>query len=325
MSDEIVVSLVVPVRNEEQHIGACLRSVANQTFPASSTEVILVDGQSDDRTLELAEQHASEIPHFRILSNQARDLPNALNIGVRGAVGRYIGYVHGHSILPRDYVARVVQVLEERGAWSVGGRIVRRTDGPMHRAIALAVGSPIGVGDSSHNFSTMGGWAETAFPGFWRREVFDRVGLFDPSMVSNEDNELSLRIRRAGGGIWYEPSIAVEYVPRSTLGGLFHQYRAYGLGKMRLLRKYRGGLRWRHVIPAAWVGGLCVGAVVAVLVPDAALVWAGAIAVYVAVIVATSVRLAAKDAQWWRIALALGVVHLGYGLGTWQGVFTWRR
>lgn len=319
------VTLVIPVRNEAAHIQACLASVREQSYPAERLEIIVVDGASTDATSSLARDAAAADARIRVLDNPTRTMPTGLNIGIREASGHLIGVVSGHSVLAPDYVERAVDAMEATQAWSVGGRIVRRTHGPMHRAIAIATSSPVGVGDSTHNYGTEAGWVETVFPGFWRRQTFDRVGTFDPAMVANEDNELSYRIRRAGGGIWYDPAITVEYVPRSTIGGLFHQYRRYALGKVRVFRKHRGGLRWRHLVPAAWLAFLVAGGVLAVFEPATWLIWAAGVAAYLVAVLVSSARLAERGVAWWRVALALVTLHIAYGIGTWQGVLTWRR
>jgi succinoglycan biosynthesis protein ExoA len=313
----------VPVRNEERHIAACLEGISGQTYPADRLDVIVVDGDSDDRTVEIVRELAAVDPRIKIMSNPSRSMPAGLNLGIQQATGEYVGVVSGHSTLPPDYVERAVRASEATDAWSVGGRIVRRADTPMQRAIAIATASRIGVGDSAHNYSVEGGWVETVFPGFWRRELFDRIGLFDPTMIANEDNELSLRIRKAGGRIWFDPAIGVEYVPRSSLGDLFRQYRRYGLGKMRVLHKHRGGLRWRHFVPAALVAFLVVGAALAPLVPIAAALWIIGLALYALAIALAGIRLARSDTPWWSISAALVTLHVAYGLGTWQGLATW--
>ena len=236
------VSLVLPIRNEEAHIAACFEGIREQTYPADLLELIVVDGESTDRTMAIVAKEAAGNSRVRLIPNPARTAPAGLNLGIEAATGEYVGVVSGHSVLSPDYVARALRASIATGAWSVGGTIVRRAESPMQRAIGLATSSRIGVGDSMHNYAARAGWVETVFPGFWRRELFDRVGQFDPAMIANEDNEFSLRIRKAGGRIWYDPEIRVEYVPRATLDGLFHQYRLYGLGKVRVLRKHGGGL-----------------------------------------------------------------------------------
>ena len=320
------VSLIIPVRNEAEHIERCLESVRSQTYPAELIEVIVVDGDSTDETRAIVRRVADHDPRIRLLDNPKRSGPHGLNIGLAAATGRYIGYIVGHSRIPPDYVLRVTETLEQTGAWCVGVRIVRIASTPMQRAIAVATASRIGVGDSRHNYSGHAGWAETAFPGFWPREVFDRVGPIDPAMVANEDNELSHRIRRAGGGVWYEPSIGVVYVPRASLGALFDQYRRYALGKVLVMRKHRGGLRWRHLIPPAWVAFLSGGVAVSVLWPPFVWAWLTGIATYVAAVAIASIRLQmASGVGWHLIAAALATLHAAYGLGVWQGILGWRR
>jgi len=314
------VSLVVAIRNEAAHIARCLDSMSRQDYPAHLLEIIVVDGDSTDETVELARRAAERDPRIQLLRNPQREMPYALNIGIEAATGAYIGSVIGHATIPSDYVRRAVEAMERTGAWAVGGRYVRKGATPTQRAIAIATSSPIGVGDSSHNYATTAGWAETAFPGFWRREVFDRVGPFDPHMLVNEDNELAYRIRKAGGGLWYEPEIAVAYVSRPTLRALFHQYRRYAVGKVRVLRKHRGGLRWRHLVPAVWVAALVIGGALAPFIPLVRLPWAAAVGLYAAVVVVAGMRLREPGVEWWRIAGALVTLHVAYGIGTWQGV-----
>lgn len=320
-----LVTLIVPIRNERHHIRACLESIRSQTYPPHRLECLVVDGQSDDGTVDIVRRLMAEDARIALLENPLRTMPHGLNNGIQAARGSLIGVVSGHSVLPDTYVAELVDRLQSTGAWSVGGRIVRTATGPLHQAIARATGSRLGVGDSRHNYADRAQWVETAFPGFWRREVFDRVGAFDPAMTANEDNELSYRIRAAGGRIWYDPSIAVEYVPRGTLGGLFHQYRAYACGKVRVYRKHRGGLGWRHLVPGTWVAVLFLGVVTAPFAWLAAAGLALAVTTYVIVVSVVSLRLSGGGTSAWMVALALATMHLGYGIGTWQGLADWVR
>ena len=318
------VSLVVPVRNEAAFIEACLHGIQVQTYPADLLQVIVVDGQSTDATASIVARIAADDGRIRLIDNPDRAMPQGLNRGIQASTGDLVGVVSGHSVLPPNYVELAAADLRRTGASSVGGRIVRTATAPMHRAIAAATGSPIGVGDSRHNYATNAGWVETVFPGIWPRALFDRIGLFDPAMVANEDNELSLRIRKSGGRVWYDPEIAVEYVPRAELRGLFHQYRRYALGKMRVLRKHRGGLRWRHLVPGAWLAWVIIGGVASAFIPAIAVAWWLTIVGYAVAVLGESIRLHEAGVPWWMVASALFTLHLGYGVGTWQGLLTWR-
>lgn len=321
ISELPTVTLVVPVRNEERHIDACLASLVAQSYPDDRLRIIVVDGDSTDATPARVAAWAAKDARITVLSNPARFMPQGLNIGIWAAASDLVGVIIGHSAVRRDYVQRTVEALARTKAAAVGGRYVRIGVTAWQRAIATATASPVGVGDSRHNYARTGHWAETVFPGMWRRSLFDEIGLFDPAMVVNEDNELSYRIRRAGGRLWYEPSIEIDYVPRGSLRDMFHQYRRYGFGKVRVFRKHPGSVRWRQLVPPAWIAFLLLGAVVAWLAPPSRAAWLTVVALYLIVIVVESLRISRPTSAAWRVAATLVTLHLAYAIGVWQGVF----
>ena len=319
-----IVSLIVPVRNEEQHIGRCLTSVLGQDYPADRLEVIVVDGASADGTRAAVAAIADGRAGWHLLDNPRRALIPGMNFGILSATGEYIGYVNGHSELPSDYVRRMVEIARQHDAWSVGGRIDRVSETPTQAAFAAVMSHPLGVGNSRHNYATTAGLAETVFPGFWPRWVFEHVGLFDEQMVANEDNELSHRIRLAGGLVWYDPSVVIRYHPRASFGASFRQLHGYGSGKVRVWRLHPSALRPRQLVPAAWVALAGVGLLAAALRPVLLPVYAVGIGAYTAVTAVASVRLSGgrlrSAARTWA---AFATVHAGYGIGTWRGLLDW--
>lgn len=315
-----MVSIVIPVRNEANAIRACLESILGQTYPASAVEIIVVDGRSTDRTAEIVSKLERRHPaRLRLLDNPAGTTATGLNVGILASRGEIVGVASGHSVLPAAYIERGVASLVDTGAWAVGGRIRRVSDGATQRAIALATASPFGVGDANHNFETAAGEVEAVFPGLWPRWVFDKVGLFDPTMLSNEDNEFSVRIRKAGGRIWLDPEIVIEYRPRTAYGDLFRQYERYGRGKVRVASKHPGSLRPRHVLPALWVGGVAVGAPLAVASSFVRVPFVAAVAAYVIVLSYGATRIAAGMGVV-RVVIAFMTLHSAYGAGFWHGI-----
>ena len=318
------VSLIVPVRNEEQHIGRCLTSVLGQDYPAELLEVIVVDGASADGTRAAVAAIVGGRAGWRLLDNPRRALIPGMNLGILAATGEYIGYVNGHSELPSDYVRRMVELARHHDAWSVGGRIDRVSETPTQAAFAAVMSHPLGVGDSSHNYATTAGPAETVFPGFWPRWVFERIGLLDERMIANEDNELSHRIRDAGGLVWYDPSVVIRYHPRASFGASFRQLHGYGSGKVRVWRLHPSALRPRQLVPAAWVAFLGIGLAATALRPALLPLYAAGNGIYAAVTGVASVRLSSgrprSAAQTWA---AFATVHAGYGIGTWNGILEW--
>ena len=313
------VTLIVPVRNEAEHIEACLEALSVQDYDRERLEILVADGDSDDETRALVEAMAARDARIRLIENPERTMSHGLNRGIAAASGDLIGVISGHSIVEPDYVSRVVAKLKRTGAWSTGGAIVRVAETPVQRAIAAASGSPIGVGDARHNYGTEAGWTESVFPGIWPRHVFERVGVFDPAMAFNEDNELSLRIRKAGGRVWYDPDVRVRYSPRSSLRGLFTQYRRYARGRVRVFRKHRAGLGWRHFAPPLLVLWIAVAGLAAVVWPSLLPVWLVAIAGYTVVVLAGS-SVAARGANIGLVAVATVTMHVAYGIGMLQGL-----
>lgn len=314
-----LVSMIVPVRNERARIESCVAGLIDQDYPQDRLEVLVVDGMSDDGTESLVLDLADRNPRVRLISNPDRTMPPGLNRGIAAATGEIIGVVSGHSLVPPDYVIRAVMNLKATGAWCVGAGIERMGESATQRAIAAATGSRIGVGDALHNYANSPGWVESAFPGMWPRFVFETIGTFDPAMTYNEDNELSLRIRLAGGRIWYDPAIRVRYWPRESFGGLFTQFRRYARGRIAVYRKHRSGLDWRHFLPPLLVVWVAAGWLLGMVHSTGFLTWGAGLLAYLLVVVIGSVR-AAGGANPLLVMPAVVVMHVAYGVGLLQGL-----
>jgi succinoglycan biosynthesis protein ExoA len=317
--------MVVPVRNEATHIDTCLAALVDQTYPANLVEILVVDGMSTDDTVSRVKRWIERDERVRLIENPARIMPSGLNLAIEASSADVIGVVSGHSTVRRDYIQRVIHTLRRTGAWCVGCGIRRRATTPRQRAIARATSSPIGVGDAVHNYAREAGWVESVFPGMWPRWVFERVGLFDPAMTYNEDNEFSYRIRMAGGRIWYEPSIMVDYVPRGSLRGAFQQYRRYARGRVAVFRKHGGGLGWRHLVPPAWVAWLAVAPVVGLWWSQAWVLLAISVLAYLGIVLAAAARNRVAGDSLPLTVASFAAIHAGYGLGIIQGLIDWIR
>lgn len=250
------VSVVVPVLNDQRRIGACLDSILGQDYGLDRMEVIIVDGMSSDGTREIVQAYAARYPNVRLLDNPRRIVPVAMNIGIRAASGAYIIRVDGHAVLPPNYVTLCVRYLEETGADNVGGTMRAVGEGYLARAIAIATSSPFGVGNSSFHYSDKPQWVDTVYLGAFRRQALERVGLYDESLVRNQDYELNYRIRKTGGRIFYTPEIFAYYYGRNSLRGLWRQYHQYGLWKARVIARYPGSARPRHCAAPLFVATL---------------------------------------------------------------------
>jgi len=102
--ERCLVSIVIPMRNEERYIRACLNSILANDVPHHRYEILVVDGDSTDRSREVVAQMQNEYPQIQLLRNKAGTVPPAMNIGIRAARGKYILRMDAHSEYPSDYI-----------------------------------------------------------------------------------------------------------------------------------------------------------------------------------------------------------------------------
>jgi glycosyltransferase involved in cell wall biosynthesis len=315
------VSVIVPALNERHTLADALQPLLDDPI-GSELEVLVAVGPSTDGTRELVADMAARDPRIRLVDNPERITPAGLNAAIRASRAPIILRMDGHAVPETGYVSTCVRALEASGAWNVGGRIRKVGRTRAARAASAATSSPFGIGGGQrfHTLTTAAD-VDTVWPGCWPRWVFEQIGLFDPEMVQNQDDELNQRILDAGGRIRFDPAIGATYLSRGSWRGLVRQYFRYGMFKVRGFQKRPNLVRPRHLVPAALVA-VVVGGVL--LVPFAPLALVGLAAVAVAWLVAAGVfasRVAvANGATIPYVMLAFACIHAGYGAGMWVGL-----
>lgn len=325
---DLLLSVIVPCRNERCHIDAFCDSVLQQTLPAGwRMEVLIADGDSDDGTRERLAQRCAADPRFVLVENPGRIVSTGLNACIARAQGSVIARLDVHSRFAPDYLAQCIAALERTGADNVGGPWVAQGTGPMGAAIAAAFQCRWVVGGARSRDVQYEGKVDTVYLGCWRRAVFAQHGLFDETLVRNQDDEHNLRLRLGGARIWQSRLIRSTYQPRDSLWHLFHQQRQYGYWRPFVMRKHGQPGSPRQLAPMIFIAAcaLLAGATPWFHAPFVALV-----AAYALYLLAASAA-AAKAAHDWRLLPRLPAViaafHLGYGLGTWRGLWdmAWAR
>jgi GT2 family glycosyltransferase len=240
---------------------------------------------------------------------------------MKQARGEYVIRVDGHTVIAPDYVRCCVEALQATGAHNVGGPMDPVGLTPMGKAIAAAGKSPFAVPSAFH-VSQKAQYTDTVYMGAWPRQVLDSVGYYDSGYAINEDYELNVRIRQAGGQIYLSPDIKCAYYGRQTLGALAKQYYRYGKGKVATLRKHPGSLKIRHLVAPVFVAGLVVGALLSLVFPWARALWLSGILAYLAMALLFSYRIAAKTDRSLlaRLPLVFAAMHLTWGAGFWVGL-----
>lgn len=249
----VTVSVITACRNEIRHVGAFLDSLLAQETGGMEWEAVIADGMSNDGTDKFLAAFAANHPQVRVIENRGLIVSSGLNAAIRATSGGIIVRMDVHTEYAPDYLRRCVETLQATGADNVGGPWVAKGCGYVGEAIAAAFQSPFAVGGGLSHRTTYEGPVDTVYLGCWRREVLLRVGLFDERLVRNQDDELNLRLTRAGCRVWQSPSIRSIYRTRSSIAGLFRQFLQYGFWKVAVVRKHRTPASLRHLAPALFV------------------------------------------------------------------------
>jgi len=324
-------TIVVACRNEKRHMRQFLDSLLAQDLSGMTWEAIIADGMSGDGTREILGEYGARHPQLRSIDNPRRVVSTGLNAAIRAARGAIVIRMDAHTCYAPAYCRRCVSELQRTGADNVGGPARTRAQGTRARAFAAAYHSPFSTGARFHD-ENYEGWIDTVPYGCWRKETLERLGLFDESLVRNQDDELNLRLTRSGGKIWQSPDIVSWYSPRATLPALFLQYFQYGFWKAAVVRKHRLPGSWRHLAPVTFVLAhflLFAAAIVTAAAGAREFAWVSRlwlllILAYAAANVTASVAAARKSG--WAILPYLPAVftvyHFSWGLGFLAG-FRW--
>lgn len=322
------VSVIMPVRNEADFICQSLGAVLGQDYPHDQMEIIIADGMSTDKTLELiAELKASTRIPIKIVDNPEQIAPTGLNRAIRAAKGDIIVRVDGHCEIDTDYVTNCVKHLQAGKAEGVGGPIETVGENLRARAIAAAMSSKFGVGGSAFRcINDREMYVDTvAFPGY-TREVLERAGEFNSELVRNQDDEFNYRIRKLGGRILLAPDIRSRYYSRSTFRSLWRQYFQYGTWKIRVLQLHPKQMSLRQFVPFVFV--LTIAFLVVASVFTGFGRWGLAIlfTIYFAACIAAAFR-SIKEIGLAGVPLlfiCFPILHFSYGTGFMYGLFIFR-
>lgn len=322
--DELV-TVVIPVRNESANIETSVRSVLDQTY--RNLQVVVVDGDSDDDTQAIVKRMIGEDGRLELLVNPDRIVPTALNIALDAARGRWMVRNDGHSTLRPDYVETAVALLRS-GPWGgVGGRknAVART--AAGEAVAAALNSPFGVGNSLYHFSDVEQTVDHIPFGAYPVSVLRELGGWDEQMVTNQDYELDYRLRAAGYELLFDPDLQIDWFCPQSIKGFYRQYRRYGRGKVNTLIRHPESGAIRHYMAPALVAGMAVGAGLLPFRRTRRLGRSPFVA-YGGFLGLATLSVARRERDPRVLVLvppAFAAMHIGWGLGFWEEARTFVR
>jgi len=239
----VFISVVVAVRNERQHIKKCLASLFRQDY--DGYEVIVVDGMSDDGTYELLQELQKDY-NFKLLRNEKKNAAAGRNIGIKEARGEAIAFIDGDAVAAEDWLKNIKRAFEESGAAAVGGPDLLPADsGYKERVIAYVMTSPLARGgklnpSTQHTMMDKKRYVEhiPTCNLCIKKEIFEKVGLFDENFVKGQDLELNFRIRSAGYKIFYSPSIKVVHYRKQHIRHFARQIYKWAKAKVAVIKKH---------------------------------------------------------------------------------------
>ena len=252
-----LVSAVLAVRNEECHIEAVLTSLLKQETSNWELEIIIVDGDSSDRTQKIVKRMASEDSRVKLLINKQQKTPYAFNLGIKEARGKYICILGAHTTYAQDYVATCLEEMRIHGAAGCSGRLVTRPAGDVLQArlVAWALGHPFGT--STGSMRTRGaGFADTIpYPLFLKSTLLE-VGGYDTKLHRNQDNDLSQRLRARGYKLYITDKTSCEYFVNPNLMSLAGYAFKNGFWNIISFKVNPASMSMRHFVPGVFVAAL---------------------------------------------------------------------
>ncbi|MCI0552024.1 MAG: glycosyltransferase family 2 protein [Anaerolineae bacterium] len=324
-----LVTVIMPIRNEQRWIKRSLSSVLSQDYPFDRLEILVADGMSNDETRHIVREIARHDQRVRLIDNQARIMATGFNAALALSRGDVIVMLGGHAELSQNYMRTCARILKLKKADCVGGTLETACETRKSAAISLAMSSPFGVGNATFRIgATKETYVDTVAFGAYAREIVARAGPLDEEFVRNQDDEYNYRLRKLGARILLVPDIRCRYYSRTSLRSLWRQYFQYGYWKVRVMQKHPHQIRWRQFVPTAFIMTLLGATVLANFTPLGLAMLALVSGAYCMANIVASIR-AAHKSGWCHFSLlpcAFATLHFSYGLGFLAGLIKfWNR
>lgn len=252
-NNNLIASVIVPVLNEKKYIKEFIESVLRQDFEKNLLEILLIDGMSQDGTRNIIKNYCKKYDFIKILDNIKKNIPSALNIGIKNAQGKYIVRMDAHTYYYPDYISSCIEIIKTGNYQNVGGPTVLGHKNRMQKIISEAHYSLFALGGGKSHNKNYEGLADTVSFGTFEKNYLLKIGLYDENIKFAEDDDLNFRIIENNGKIFITPEIKFIYYPRDNLISLFIQYFKYGTWKMAVIKKHKKPARISHLVPVCFV------------------------------------------------------------------------
>jgi len=254
------VSVIIPTKNEEKRISSCIESLENSDYPKDKFELIVIDGCSVDKTIDIVKKMQKKYKNIRLICTDGANTSVGRNIGIKSASGDIIINFSGHALAEKNFI-RILSTKLQYSENSIAGvgckdRIPMDQLSSIAQYIECITNTKLG-GSILNQYENMmlpeEGFADSISFTAYKREIFEKVGFFDPALPSGDDAELNLRIRKAGYKLLYTPTTCVYRYRREKLKDFFWQMFNYGRSRMQIIKAHLNSIRLVYLIPALFV------------------------------------------------------------------------
>lgn len=315
MADPATILAVIPALNEARHIESCIRSLMAGSPLLRDIAMIVADGASSDDTVAIVERLKTEFPNLSVLHNPKRLQSAALNLAAAGAQDGVSILVRcdAHSIYPENFILDVARSLSANRAASLVVAMDAAGESCFGRANAWIVDTPLGSGGSGHRGGKLSGWVDHGHHAGFDLAWYRRIAGYDESFSHNEDAEYDARLGKAGGRVYLDAGIRIQYIARGTLRSLWKQYEGYGRGRSRNVRKHGSRLKIRQIVPVLTLLGCVAGTFASPVYGQAIVLPLG----YLSVLILASilVMLRRKSVCGLFAGIAAGTMHMSWAFG----------
>ena len=319
----INISVICLVYNEEKYIASCINSLLLQDFSWNDSEILFIDGMSTDRTRMIISEFVDKHKFIRMLNNEKKVTPTALNIGIRESKNEIIFRIDAHTYYPPSYFSILAEQLIKLNADNVGGicRTLPARNSLVPLVIAKAMGSLFGVGNSYFRIGVKEMRNVDAVPfGCFRREVFDRIGMFDEEMTRNQDDEFNGRIIKNGGKIYLIPDVIIDYYARDKISKVSLMFYQYGLYKPLVNKKLGVPATIRQFFPPLFVALIIFGGLFSFFYETIFISYLAILMGYSLLALVFSFKESTNLSQLMLLPFVFFVIHMSYGFGYIHGI-----
>ena len=322
----IKISIIIPTLNEEKYIKSCIDSILDSTYDKDNMEILIIDGMSCDKSREIVHSYMQKYNFIKLIDNVKKIVPVAMNIGIKQARGEYIVRLDAHASYPKDYFSKLIKWHKKLDADNVGAIIKTKVKNntPKANSIAKVLSCKFGVGNSDFRVGVNEPKEVDTVPfGCYKKDVFEKYGLYDERLVRNQDIELNKRIVSKKGKVYLVPDIECVYYAREEFMPLAKNN--FANGKWNILTafytKTLSSLSLRHFIPLVFVLSLILPTLSAIFYPKLIYISLLSLISYVGLVIIISIKLNDKNTKLIYLIWSFVVLHISYGVGSLVGLF----